>query len=259
MLEGKLSLAARNASEPLIVAVADARQAIRSTELHSHARGQITAIRRGVVTAGTETEAWVVPPDHAVWMPPHQLHFGYSHGLFDSWSCYVAEPSCAGLPERPCTIRASGLLREAVLHAASWQDPVLDERRLRVALIILDELHAAPVESFSLPMPKDPRLLRIARALLNDPGDRRGMDAWASWAAVSERTLSRRFAAETGYSYTAWRQRVRLMRSLELLADGAPVTTVALDLGYDSVSAFIALFRRTLGMTPSAYFGRYQR
>jgi len=82
------------------------------------------------------------------------------------------------------------------------------------------------------------------------------VDEWAAWAGISERTLSRRFVLETGFTYTAWRQRARLMRALELLAEGEAVTTVALDLGYDSVSAFIALFKRTLGVTPSAYFKR---
>ena len=37
-----------------------------------------------------------------------------------------------------------------------------------------------------------------------------------------------------------------------MLAEGQAVTVVALDLGYDSVSAFIALFKRTLGVKPSA-------
>jgi len=32
------------------------------------------------------------------------------------------------------------------------------------------------------------------------------------------------------------------------------VTNVALDLGYDSPSAFIAMFRRTLGVTPNKLF-----
>ena len=68
--------------------------------------------------------------------------------------------------------------------------------------------------------------------------------------------MSRRFVAETGFTYTAWRQRARLMRALEMLTEGQAVTVVALDLGYDSVSAFIALFKRTLGVTPSAYFQR---
>lgn len=67
-------------------------------------------------------------------------------------------------------------------------------------------------------------------------------------------TVSRRFVSETGFTFTEWRQRVRLLKALELLAGGKPVTAVALDLGYGNVSAFIALFRRVFGVTP----GRYQ-
>jgi AraC-like DNA-binding protein len=79
------------------------------------------------------------------------------------------------------------------------------------------------------------------------------MEEWARWAGISPRTLARRFAGETGFSFTAWRQRMRLLRALELLAIGKPVSTVAIDLGYQNVSAFIALFKRTLGMTPGQY------
>ncbi|UPJ39994.1 helix-turn-helix domain-containing protein [Bradyrhizobium sp. 40] len=43
------------------------------------------------------------------------------------------------------------------------------------------------------------------------------------------------------------------MRALERLAEGNAVTTVALDLGYSSVSGFIALFRRAFGVTPAAH------
>src|SRR5690606_16861112 len=104
-----------------------------------------------------------------------------------------------------------------------------------------------------LPMPQDARLLKIARALSDRPDDARRMEQWAEWAGVAPRTLSRRFAAETGFNFTEWRQRVRLLRALELLAAGRPVTAIALDLGYDSVSAFIALFRRVFGVTPGRY------
>jgi AraC-like DNA-binding protein len=34
------------------------------------------------------------------------------------------------------------------------------------------------------------------------------------------------------------------------------VTTVAFEVGYDSPSAFIAMFRKTLGATPGRYLGR---
>ena len=102
-------------------------------------------------------------------------------------------------------------------------------------------------------MPSDERLLRIARALSNRPDDERRLDEWADWAGIAPRTLTRRFAEETGFSFTEWRQRVRLLRGLELLAAGKPVTTIALELGYDNVSAFIALFKRTFGVTPGKY------
>lgn len=129
----------------------------------------------------------------------------------------------------------------------------LDARSAHVAAVILDEIRSLPVESFGLPLPRDPRLLRIARALITEPADARDLERWAEWAAISSRTLSRRFVEETGFSFTAWRQRARLMRSLEMLAAGASVTAVALDLGYATASAFIALFRRTFGETPASY------
>ena len=109
-----------------------------------------------------------------------------------------------------------------------------------------------------MPLPRDPRLQRVAQALIAEPADDRDLERWAAWAAVSSRTLSRRFVTETGFNFTAWRQRVRMMRSLEMLAAGMPVTAVAFDLGYSTPSAFIALFRRTFGDTPANYRTRLQ-
>ncbi len=256
MTEERFALAAGDTRDPVIIALYEAQAAHRELGTHSHARGQLSGLRRGLLTTGTDVGAWIVPAEHAVWLPARQLHYGWTHGAVEGWSCYVAEPACVSLPERPCTIRASGLLREAVIRAADWQGQTLDEHQWHIAMVILDELRAAPVAPFGLPMPRDPRLVLIARALLDDPSDRRGVDEWAAWAGISERSLSRRLVLEAGFTYTAWRQRARLMRALELLAEGEAVTTVALDLGYDSVSAFIALFKRTLSVTPSAYFKR---
>ena len=255
MSEAKFALAEKEPHHPIIVAIHETQAEHGDLGMHSHARGQLSGIRRGLLTMGTEAGAWVVPADHAVWLPPHQAHYGYTHGAIEGWICYIAEAACTQLPDRPCTIKASGLLREAVIRAAAWEGTMMDEAQQRIAMVILDELRTAHVEPFNLPMPRDPRLVQVARALLANPGERRGMDGWAAWAGLSERTMSRRFVLETGYSYTAWRQRACLMRALEMLAEGLPVTTVAIDLGYDSVSAFIALFKRTLGVTPSAYFG----
>lgn len=241
------------AEGPSVIVVAGAQDGELLLEAHSHARGQLFASMRGLLTIGVESGVWVVPAIHAVWLPPHHLHSGSSHGPFEGWSAYVAEEACHDLPDQPCALRISGLLREAVLRAAQWPLGSLDARQTRIAEIVLDEIRTLPSEPLGLPLPKDPRLSRVAQALIEDPADPRDLEAWAAFGVVSARTLSRRFVTETGFSFTAWRQRARLMRSLEMLAAGAPVTTVALDLGYSTASAFIALFRRTFGETPAAY------
>lgn len=174
----------------------------------------------------------------------------------DAWTVYVAQHSCDQLPRTIRTVRSSMLLRAAVLRAATWTAGPHDAAQERLCAVILDEIAGLPVEFFSLPLPRDQQTLRVAQALLADPADTRGIAQWARLVSVSERTLSRRFVDETGFSFSSWRQRARLLRSLEMLAAGQSVTTTALDLGYSTASAFIAVFRRTFGQTPASYRSR---
>jgi len=240
----------------LFVAAGSSDEELASDEPHQHARGQLFGSLRGLVTLGLDDGVWVVPAIHAVWIPPHHRHSGRTHGPFHGWSAYITEQACENLPTRPCTLRTSGLLREAVLRASTWPLGPLDEPQAHIASIILDEIRTLPIEPLGLPLPRDTRLQQIARALIADPADDRDLEAWAHSASVSSRTLSRRFVAETGFNFTTWRQRARLMRSLEMLADGTSVTAIALDLGYATASAYIGLFKRTFGETPAAYRSR---
>lgn len=252
------------ADAPVLVAIATNQATPRITPSHRHGRGQLLGAVQGLLSVGVEMQAhaasaqaagqWVVPASHALWVPPQHAHSLHSHGAFHGWSVYVAEEACATLPAQPCLLRTSGLLREAVARAAGWVGAPLDAAQLRIAQVVMDEINTLPHEAFGLPMPQDARLLRLARALADAPGDTRSLEEWAAWAALAPRTLTRRFAAETGFSFSEWRQRARLMRALELLAARTPVTTVALELGYDNVSAFIAMFRRAMGVTPGQYF-----
>ncbi len=102
---------------------------------------------------------------------------------------------------------------------------------------------SAPARSAGLP--PQPQVMAVSGLL------REALARAALW-----RTLTRRYAAETGLAFSAWRQRARLLRALELLAAGQAVTTVALELGYDSLSAFIALFRCVMGVSPGAWPAR---
>lgn len=228
---------------------------MRSTAPHGHARGQAIGALGGLLTIATERERLVVPPGYAIWIPPHHVHGLDVHGALSAWSVYLAPTVCAALPAQPQVFQVSGLLREAVLRASAWTRPAPGKTpaQERIAAVILDELSAAPRERLVLTMPTDRRLLKIAQALAADPADVRSLNDWAEWAAIAPRTLTRRFVAETGLSFTDWRQRARLMRAVELLAAGHAVTSVALALGYDSLSAFIAMFRRAMGVAPGGF------
>jgi len=249
---------AQSSSGAFLIAVAQNGMETRVTASHHHARGQLLGAMHGLLSVGVDKQQWVVPAIHAVWIPPHREHSLRSHGAYSGWSVYIEETACALLPAEPCTIRTSALLREAVKRAASWHDAVLDEAQLRIAGVIVDEIRGLPRERLGLPMPEDPRLQRIAEALSRDLADNRRLEEWAAWAAVAPRTLTRRFVDETGFSFAEWRQQARLLRALEMLAADLPVTNVALELGYDNVSAFIAMFKRAMGTTPSRYFQSYE-
>jgi AraC-like DNA-binding protein len=207
----------------------------------------------GLVSVGVNRQQWVVPAIHAIWIPPHCEHSVRSHGPFSGWSVFIAEQRCAALPPEPRAIRTTPLLRAAVRRAASWDGMQLDAQQARIADVILDELAASKAESLGLPAPEDARLARITDALARDLSDSRRLEEWAEWAGLSPRTLSRRFSAETGMSFAQWRAQARLLHALELVAEGISVTTIALELGYDNVSAFIDMFKRATGTTPGRY------
>ncbi|MFM0047806.1 AraC family transcriptional regulator [Paraburkholderia sediminicola] len=245
---------ATSSNGPFVIAVELSQSDARSTRAHNHARGQLLGATSGLLSVGVGGQQWVVPAIHAAWVPPHCTHSIRSYGPFSGWSVYVAEDTCAMLPAQPCTIRMSSLLREAARRAATWETGDLDARQVHIADVIVDEISVARHEPLGLPLPCDVRLLRITEALVSDLSDNRRLEEWARWAGITPRTLSRRFVAETGFSFAGWRQQARLLRALELLAEGKAVTVVALELGYDNVSAFIDMFRRSLGTTPGRYF-----
>jgi AraC-like DNA-binding protein len=123
----------------------------------------------------------------------------------------------------------------------------------RLASVLLDQLAAAPIEKLNFPMPTDPRLRKIAAAMMADPSDRATVDAWGRRMGIAPRTLTRVLQRETGMSFGRWRQQLHILVALQRLSEGASVQAVALDLGYVGASAFITMFRKALGKPPARY------
>ncbi len=226
--------------------------------LHSHPRAQLAYAIKGMFTLHTKEGAWLVPPNRAVWVPGGVEHEMHARGqAVSNRSLYIQPDASPDLPTECCVIEVSPLMRQLIAEAI-YIPLLYDEagRDGRVMRLILDEICAAPKVPLHVPMPHDTRLLRICRALLADPGKEGDLEDWARFGSLGRRTLTRLFRDETGITFTLWRQQVRLMEAMRRLSMGHAVTTVAMDLGYESPSAFTAMFRRVMGKTPKHYLGR---
>ena len=126
----------------------------------------------------------------------------------------------------------------------------------RLIAVLRDEIRQPEQQPLRLPIPKDKRLVKVAHALLDDVSDNRTLDEWGHYAGMARRTFMRVFSAEVGMTFGRWRQQARLFAAIEMLVEGKSVTEAAVSVGYDSVSAFIQMFRTMLGTTPQAYFQR---
>ncbi len=233
------------------------RLGTREYDWHSHLRGQVFCVESGLVHVRTAHGSWLLPPHRAGWLPPGEAHKVSISGAMSGWSVLIAPQASQDLPERPCVIGISELMRALVRRAVAWtgQDQ-LDAGQERMTVVLLDEMRRAPHEPRHLPMPTDRRLLRIATAIYKQPDSPRTLGEWAHWAGLSPRTLSRLFLAETTMSFARWRQQARLVHALERLARGEAVADIADALGYATPSNFIAMFRRSFGDSPGRYFAQ---
>jgi AraC-like DNA-binding protein len=143
------------------------------------------------------------------------------------------------------------LLLAAAQFGPKYDEGSAEQRLLRV---ILDRLPTLSLPPLHLPEPEDDRLRRITERLLKEPSKRHSLSVLAHSTGLTERTAERLFRSETGMTFGKWRQQLRLITALQKLADGESVTNVALDVGYSDVSAFIAMFKTVLGITPARYF-----
>ena len=96
--------------------------------------------------------------------------------------------------------------------------------------------------------------MRLAEFLLAKPCDPRPLAHFCKLAGAGKRTMERLFQQDVGMTLGKWRQQLRLMEAMRYLAEGATVTQAALEAGYSTPSAFISMFRKALGTTPTLYF-----
>lgn len=220
---------------------------------HVHRRAQFLYGMSGLMDVETDDGTWVIPPYTGVWIPAGKRHQVLMRAV-STRSLYI-EPSLAVRDATQCqALVVSPLLHQLLL--ASALVPALYEEQGRdgsVITLALHELRSAPSLPLFAPLPRDTRLAQLCRDFLRGPTLNVTPATWAAALNCSARTFSRLFREQTGLPFSAWRQQACLMAAITRLAAGEPVTAVALELGYDSPSAFSSMFSRHLGVAPSGY------
>lgn len=220
---------------------------------HRHGRAQMLFPFRGTVMISTGQGRWMVPPDHAMWIPTGVEHAVEMLGMVQMRSVYVAPDASAGLPDDLRVLAVNGLMRSLVVEAVQTRTMDADARAHAVMQLMLLEMARLEPRPFALPFPADPRLMKLCRAFIAKPNAEAPIDEWADRAGMSRRSFTRAFQRETGLSLSVWRRQAVLLAALPLLARGKTVTEVALGLGYESAPAFTTMFRRMLGVAPRTY------
>ena len=223
---------------------------------HIHPYGQLVYASEGLVSVSTPEGGYIVPPQRAVWIPPH-----FDHGVSFLQSAefatvFITSEQAQDLPKQYSVIEVSPLLKELIKQASTFSDDYeWNGPEGRLFRTLKDQVSLAPLIDVYLPLPIDTRAVRICNELQNDPSLNLTLEQWGNKVGASSRTLARQFTKQTGMSFKDWRQRLRLQHAIQLLAEGETVSNVALQVGYESVSSFIAFFQQHLGETP----GEHQR
>ncbi|MBA5687176.1 AraC family transcriptional regulator [Rugamonas apoptosis] len=221
---------------------------------HSHPWGQVTYALEGVMRVTANNSSWIVPPLRAIWIPPEVEHAITVLETTQLRPLFVhadrapfAGPMCQ-------VLEVSSLLRELIVALEQHDQHEQSARQALLGELILDELARSATRPIRVPLPDDKRLKALCAALIAAPGAELTLKDWAAQVGASERTLARLFERELGMGFGQWRQQVRLAHAAPMIARGTPLLLVAQELGYTSQSAFSAMFKKTFGCSPSAFF-----
>lgn len=220
---------------------------------HRHRRGQLIYAKSGVMQVTTREGIWIVPPQRALWIPVGMQHEIHMEGQVAVRMLYLDPPTSASFGPHCRVLSVSSLLRELILAAVRAHEDKQAERMAMLAPLLLHELQAADPVALHIPVPSDPRLRKVCLRLLAGASHEETLEQLAARAGASSRTLARLFESELHMSFVRWRQHVRLAQALGQMSLGRPIKSVARDAGYASCSAFIGMFRRVLGVTPTEY------
>jgi len=218
---------------------------------HAHEEGQFTFVEQGAFSLEVDGRVWAVPAGKLYWIPAGVVHASASRGPVCGWLILVPQELARNLPDDVCVLKASPLLLAALDRMRS----IAPEDVMVVPLMEIIALEIASIgrEAPGLTLPRSPRMRDWAMRFLASPDARTGTDQAAAAVAMSRRSFTRHFKHEVGLSFALWKRAVIVHEAIARLADGKSVSDIAYEIGYENVSAFIAMFKASCGSPPLAF------
>jgi AraC-like DNA-binding protein len=215
---------------------------------HEHPLHQL-AWTDGTLRIDANGALWLLGRGTALWIPAGVAHRALAVRATTMKSLYFRPATCPIRWAIPTAVRTTGVARHVLAHLLGGPTGAERERAEAFVFDLLEPL----AEVVGVPEPEDDRLRTVAAALHEAPADARTLADWGLVVGASGRTLSRLVERETGMGFNEWRTHLRVAHAARRLAAGEAVGRVAHDVGYSTPSAFVAAFRRVVGMTPRAY------
>ena len=221
---------------------------------HAHGSDQLIYAIRGLMHVLSGNSTWLIPPQFALWIPSRRAHQLHMRSVVSMRTLYLRPGLVRRFGDSCHVLYVTSLLREVILEtvaAEQLRTRNAFERALRDVLIHCLQ-NASPLPTL-VTLPSDQRVMKLAQAVLAEPGASRSLAALCAEVGIGVRTVQRMFRKELGIDFDSWRRQVRLMKAIELLVSGYSVKQTAFEVGYQQPSAFVEMFRATFGTTPKAW------
>lgn len=205
----------------------------------------------GAVSLQNNFGAWSIAAGCCGWIPSGMRHSLDPLTTTRTRTLYIRPTAGRRLPRTCAVLRVSPLLAALIDHVCKLE--VLrkeDAAARRLAAVLVDQIAMQRELPLFVPALRMPLTQKVASLLLADPADTPRIRELAAALGVSDRTIERAFVADALMTIGEWRHRARMARAIALLAAGGGVKDVALEIGYETPSAFVTAFKKTMGITP---------
>ena len=223
---------------------------------HQHDWDQLIYAKSGVLEIHTQHGHYITPPQQGVWIPANQRHNITTISGAKLRSVHINK----GLVEsfkQVCVLKIDELLRQLINKAASFNYTTeMELNQVRLLQVLIDQIALSPQSALCLPLSDDALLLPIILWQQQYPHSIKSLEHWSLELGASNKTIARRFISELGMSFSHWREQLKLHQAIHWLEQQRSITEIALDLGYQSLPAFIHMFKRNMGTTPGKFCKR---